>query len=309
MAVRANDNAFNAWCYTVFKDGDGAWMKSPKFKKKKILYLIRGTEVCPDTAKEHLQCYVYYRNAIRFTTLKKKYPALHWEKARGSPKQNRKYCSKDDKFREYGVLPKQGKRNDFAKLLEMTSDGGNQRKIYTEMPGMFRYVRAVDKCQERFGAKRKWKMDVDIYWGPPEAGKSRVAWDAHPDLYEKSKNKWWDGYDGEEAVLIDDFDPATQDWRFDYMLTLLDRYPMKVEVKGGMVQFRSKKVYITSNFNPFHWFPGRKNRAAFFRRVSRIYVCEAGAEPKLQFENGEWIMGTFEMFNMYQGVGRFKRLA
>ena len=43
-------------------------------------------------------------------------------------------------------------------------------------------------------------------WGPAGTGKTRSVWLEYPDLYPKMANKWWDGYQGEETVLIDDFD-------------------------------------------------------------------------------------------------------
>ena len=51
---------------------------------------------------------------------------------------------------------------------------------------------------------------------------------------------------------------------------LCDRYPMAVEVKGGSVDFISKILKFTSNFNVDTWFQDRPNKAAFFRRVTSI---------------------------------------
>jgi len=60
--------------------------------------------------------------------------------------------------------------------------------------------------------------------------------------------QWWDGYDNQDAVLFDDFrgDFCT----FHYLLRVLDRYPMRVEVKGSSREFNSKRIYITSCYPP-----------------------------------------------------------
>lgn len=47
-------------------------------------------------------------------------------------------------------------------------------------------------------------------YGKPGVGKSHAVRSSEPSLYIKSQNKWWDGYLGEEAVLIDDFDHGGQ---------------------------------------------------------------------------------------------------
>ena len=49
-------------------------------------------------------------------------------------------------------------------------------------------------------------------WGPPNTGKSYKARDISEKQFGetpfiKDCNKWWDGYDGEKVVVLDDVDP------------------------------------------------------------------------------------------------------
>lgn len=80
---------------------------------------------------------------------------------------------------------------------------------------------------------------------------------------------WFDGYQGEDIVLIDDF-YGWLPWTF--LLKLLDRYPLRVQTKFGVVPFRSKIVYITSNVHPDKWYSYGENMVyeALRRRIDTI---------------------------------------
>jgi len=45
------------------------------------------------------------------------------------------------------------------------------------------------------------------YYGKAGCGKIRKAVSSLPDAYMKLSNKWWDGYQGQKAVILDDLDP------------------------------------------------------------------------------------------------------
>lgn len=87
------------------------------------------------------------------------------------------------------------------------------------------------------------------YYGEPDAGKSRAAREKYPDAFIKPQNKWWDGYQGQEAVILDDLDHkgACLDH---YLKIWADRYSCSGEVKGYKVELRHKVFVVTSNYTP-----------------------------------------------------------
>lgn len=96
--------------------------------------------------------------------------------------------------------------------------------------------------------------DVQVFWGPTGTGKSRRAWDqAGMGAYSKAPTtKWWDGYQGQENVVIDEF---RGDISITHLLRWFDRYPVCVETKGGGVPLAARCIWITSNLAPDRWYP------------------------------------------------------
>lgn len=240
----------------------------------KAQYIYYGEEICPETKKKHFQGWVYFTNPRSFKSIQKLLKPRHIEPMNGTVEQNIAYCKKDGIVTELGEKPAQGNRTDLEELKDMIKDGAKAKDIFEAQPGNYiRYHRGIEKAMNLYKIKRNWKMDVRIYWGPPESGKTKKVYEEFnsEDIYQKPTGKWWDGYDGEKVVIIDDFDPNNCfDITYDFYLRLLDRYPMQVEYKGGMTQFNSKVIIITSNFNPEEWFEHKKNRQAFFRRITEI---------------------------------------
>jgi len=99
------------------------------------------------------------------------------------------------------------------------------------------------------------EKNVSVYWGPSGTGKSHMAWDqAGPDAFPKDPNsKFWDGYNGQENVVIDEFRGMIS---ISHMLRWLDKYPVTVEIKGSAVVLRAKRIWVTSNLSPELWYPG-----------------------------------------------------
>lgn len=107
------------------------------------------------------------------------------------------------------------------------------------------------------------------YWivGQPGIGKSYAIRNAFPDIYIKPQNKWWDGYCGEENVLLDDLDTGTLGH---YIKIWADQYKFNAEIKGGTITPTYKRFFITSNYTIDELFKEEKLREAIYRRFKIV---------------------------------------
>lgn len=135
-----------------------------------------------------------------------------------------------------------------------------------------KYNNAFRRYQLLLSQPRNFKTYVIVIWGPTGTGKSKWCTDQYPNAYWKPRSQWWDGYTGQDTVVLDEF----YGWiPFDTLLRLCDRYPLNVEVKGGTVNFNAKTIILTSNKIPSCWYSNVYFNS-FIRRVEewRIYKSE-----------------------------------
>lgn len=224
----------------------------------------------------HLQGYASFSSAKRLSALKELLPRAHWEVARGDEQANIAYCTKDDGRLdgpwEFGERSKQGKRSDLDAIKRKIDAGASDLDIANEHFGSWLRYREGFEAYKRLrgvgGRDGTWRTDLIVVCGPPGTGKSRLArWLAGDDGYYHSMGKWWDGYDGQRVVVMDDF---AGNIPFKELLKLADYYPHQVEVKGGVRTFASKVIVITSNQRPEEWYDNAKNEmGALYRRIGQ----------------------------------------
>nr|UOF77885.1 rep protein [Cressdnaviricota sp.] len=160
----------------------------------------------------------------------------------------------------------QGMRSDVHGLVELLKEGTDDATIIEQMPRVaLQHFRNLTGLRTALGVYKPRPVDnppnVYLYWGESGAGKTKAAWelagDAN-DVYIKGPGKWWDGYTQQNVVILDDFNGKffgnSQKEDLAFLLRLLDRYPLKVEVKGSSIDFNSPTIVITSNQRYEEWF-------------------------------------------------------
>jgi hypothetical protein len=141
-----------------------------------------------------------------------------------------------------------------------------------------------------------------VYWGPTGSGKSKHAFELWPDAYpismsnlSSSGSSWFDGYDGQETVIVEDFNGF---FRLNLFLNLIDRYPFQVQTKGGFCHFVAKIVIFTSNTDPAHWYKEAREKhpnieAAFQRRlIEYMDVFFVGYGPNMDKKYCQCLLKT-----------------
>lgn len=247
------------------------------------VYTIYGKEIGAEGTK-HLQGFTILNKNGRISAVKKLHATAHWEAAKGSWEQNVTYCSKDGDITEFGTRPitkkRQGEQEkerwDNAKKQAIE---GNIEDIDADI--YLRYYRTLKEIKKDHMVKPEDAIDTtgEWYYGGPGTGKSKTAREKFPGAYDKMQNKWWDGYQGEDNVILDDFDSK----ELGHHLKIWgDRYSFLAETKGGAMNIRPKKIIITSNYSIDELWEDEAMREALKRRFKITHFFSfLGGKPFL----------------------------
>lgn len=246
-----------------------------------IIYFIFGKEVGAQGTK-HLQGFISFSGRRTMAGVKRLLGnSVHVEDSKGSPSQNKTYCSKDGDFEEFGSCPGgQGTRTDLSEIAKAVKDGVSLKRVAEEHPESFlRYSTGIMRLRTFYPSARDSPPDIQVFWGKTGVGKTRRCYEFtdREKIWMHPGGNWFDGYDGHLVALLDDYDGSW--FKIDYLLKLLDRYVFQVPVKGGYVWWNPKHIFITSNKKPEDWYPNanEEHRRALMRRLTEfgtIHHCQ-----------------------------------
>lgn len=247
-------------CFTSYEEAP------PEFDEGWMSYLLYGREVCPTTGRVHWQGYVELSTQKTLRQVIGLLSPSHVEVAKGSAEENILYCSKDGEWVEWGESRQQGRRSDLAAVHQAILAGTmTVEDVLIESPNIYhQYGRTIEKLSDLVYAAKERDPNDDLsvptvhwFYGTTGTGKTRAAWQEmteRAELLQQSywvyneDHGWWDTYQQQELVLIDDFRGQIP---FHLMLRLLDRYPVSVSRRNKQnIPFVAKEIWITSSLPP-----------------------------------------------------------
>lgn len=290
-----------SWLFTLFGSDDELSLYETSFANlcsvpnSPVLYGIIGRETCPQTGRSHLQGYAYLSTRVgmrSFRTTLGLPQNTHCEAARGSAAANKEYCSKEGQTVEIG---------DFAQCPVHHSRGGGSTKSSSQRAvELFRKRRRIRdginlpaeetlsynsirlmEAHAKYEEPRAVSADavnVTCIYGASGVGKSLyVSRVTKNQAYRPINFKWWEGYDGDRAVVFDDI--RGDFCKFHELLKVLDIYPFRVETKGGSRQLQARNIFLTSPRNIVDSYGERT--------AEEIYQLERRIHNLIEFVAGE----------------------
>lgn len=249
-----------------------------------IEYLIYGREV-GEQGTPHLQGFLICRDRLRWNQLNQMifgtadYGRVHWEVARSTPENCINYCKKEGNYEEWGE--QQAKKvNQWDDIKQMIEEGRPIEDIRDKYPATWtKYRTSLTAWVNEGRQARLQHYDGDLQeknmwiWGPAGIGKSRKAREVGESFFNKGVNKWWDGYNGEGVVIMEDVDPERCKMLVHHLKIWLDRYIFTAEVKQSSVVLspRNFRMIITSNYSPEQCF-NETDLEAIRRRLRVIHM-------------------------------------
>ena len=198
---------------------------------------------------------------------------------KGTLKQSLKYCSKENvPIIAYNRLH-QGVRQDIIDLVKSIDDGATFVELMNDpehcLPAA-KFTKFTERMIAEAGEKaatEERSIVVQVIYGDTGTGKTAGVKKAFRGNYYElslasSGTVWFDGYAGEEVLLVDGFDGSKL--KYSELIGLLNHGKKRLNIKGSYTLAKWKKVIITSNVHPSAWYSGDTvpNQESLKRRVT-----------------------------------------
>ena len=244
-------------------------LKDGIMKFKPIYYCISHEEGLKKHTP-HYHAFFKCDSPVRFSTLKRRFPACRIEEKKGSASQCRAYVLKIEKWsesekadtliksEEWGEIPKTAielKQDMYAKLLEDIKANKSVVEIVEENPKLITKINYIDAMrqrilQERY-AKEKRNVKITAIFGETNTGKSRSIMDTFPAneicrITDYGRG-CYDSYESQDVLVLDEFYSYNFNGGASTFLNMTDIYPYYLISRYYNRVLCATKIYLISN--------------------------------------------------------------
>lgn len=304
------------WSYTFhnMSSADRMWLvKCHEDPGSNVTYHVFQMEICPTTGRLHGQGYIaFIGTRKRQTTVQRLLGKAHdplreqdidAAVTRGSPEENRIYCSKPEKrhpafldfHHEFGSLPtkhnKQGPKDEMLKVKQLMEAGEHPFDIARVDEHFGNVARHAKFYKEYYGhvtEKPRQRPKVYVFWGDTGMGKTAATKMFRRSYYVRpgsSGTTWFDGYDPIKHDVVIFNEMCGSKVQLSQLLEMCDDTSMHMSQKGSYVPFMPKIIVFTANQPPKSWYgfddPTKKLNhpySALERRLDFVWRYKPGTD-------------------------------
>lgn len=298
-----NDTRTRKWLITINnpieKGYTHEYIKEQLSKFKSCVYWCISDEQGMQDNTYHTHIFLACSNAVRFSTIKKRFDGGHFDMCKGTSQQNKDYVFKEGKYagsakedtrldgtqEEWGELPieRQGARNDLADVYDMIKSGMTNYDILELCPEQMLNLDSIDRTrliiqQDKFKSTFR-NLEVTYIYGSTGSGKTRYVMEkyGYENVYRVTNYKNpFDCYKGQDVILFDEFRSSLP---LADMLKYLDGYPVDLPCRFSDKHACFTKVYFTTNIPLESQYTNIQrdeweSYKAFLRRIHNYYCFD-----------------------------------
>ncbi len=261
---------------------------------------VYSREAGATTGYEHYQAFAYFGSSTPAgSRIRALFGDAHCEPAGKPVEACAAYCSKDKTHLEgpfwlghyrdvAGMTPTEAqteRKSIYAEAQQHIAEGWRYEDFLNSPEWMAWGLRHKNTIQDlisahayaTYGTHIRDMVSVDYIYGPTESGKSWSVYQTYgiPNVFVPNFSDPqfpFDGYAGQPVVMLEEFRSA---FKFDFLLKVLDIYPLLLNIKGGHTYACWTKVVITSNIELAEQYPNLSERKdPLLRRLNHGIVFE-----------------------------------